>query len=159
MFVFRRGTGLAAEHDRCTTRLLDVNLGSAVTGVFFTEQYGLSLAAAKLGLASPTVAAQPQLRDGQRDPRSSGTARTSCARLGSSITTTACGRRSGRRFSDCLQATHPAVADWLEPLGPLKNEAPIAYRAVTKVLRKRGAPAAKSTVQGRVPVSSDRVAP
>jgi hypothetical protein len=40
-------------------------------------------------------------------------------------------------FIDCLKATHPDVAAWLEPQGPLRNEAPFVYRAITKLLRKR----------------------
>ena len=46
------------------------------------------------------------------------------------------GKLSNLLIVACLKATHPAVAAWLEPLGPLRNEARLAYRAVTKVLRK-----------------------
>ena len=40
-------------------------------------------------------------------------------------------------FLDCLKQTHPDVAAWLEPLGPLSNNAPFLHRALTKFLRKR----------------------
>jgi hypothetical protein len=138
VFAFRRGSGLAIEHDRCTTRLLDVNLGSAVTGVFFTEQYGLALAAAKLGLRSRQL---PHSHNYE---------------MGSAIHETWYREdklRAARivhyhdffwppfwpTFIGCLKETHPAVAAWLEPLGPLRNGAPFAYRAVTKLLREKRA--------------------
>lgn len=134
VFAFRKGCGLAAEHDRCTTRLLDANLGSAVTGVFFTEQYGLALAAAKLGLLFRQL---PHSHNYE---------------MGSAIHEKWYREdklRAARivhyhdfqwpthwpTFIDCLKGTHPAVAAWLEPLGPLRNGAPVTYRAVTKVLR------------------------
>src|SRR5262245_52320338 len=136
VFVFRTGTGLAAEHDRCTTRLLDARLGSAVTGVFFTEQYGLSLAAARLGLRRRQL---PHSHNYE---------------MGSSIHEQWYREEKLRAarivhyhdgmwpgfwptFVSCLRETHPAVAAWLEPLGPLGNEAPVVYRAVTKLLKKR----------------------
>jgi hypothetical protein len=37
-------------------------------------------------------------------------------------------------FIECLQKTHPEVADWLISLGPMKNEAPIQWRAARKIL-------------------------
>jgi hypothetical protein len=136
VFVFRRGTGLAAEHDRCTRRLLDVNLGSAVTGVFFTEQFGLALAAARLNLRRKQL---PHSHNYE---------------MGSAIHSRwyqEVKLRAARivhyhdfmwpphwpTFVGCLKATHPAVSAWLEPLGPLHNDAPFAYRAVTRLLRKR----------------------
>ncbi|MSR51898.1 MAG: hypothetical protein EXS09_01240 [Gemmataceae bacterium] len=40
-------------------------------------------------------------------------------------------------FVDCLKQTHPDVASWLEPLGPLRNHAAFIHRALTKFLRMR----------------------
>ena len=39
-------------------------------------------------------------------------------------------------FVQCLRATHPAVADWLAPLGPMSNEAPILNRLWGRLLRQ-----------------------
>ncbi|MDJ0772338.1 MAG: hypothetical protein QNJ49_02765, partial [Mastigocoleus sp. MO_167.B18] len=39
-------------------------------------------------------------------------------------------------FVDCLNKTYPPVAQWLKPLGPLKNEAPIQWRATSKLLKE-----------------------
>jgi hypothetical protein len=136
VFVFRRGSGLEAEHDRCTRQLLDAGLGSAVTGLFFTEQYGLALAAGRLRLRHKQL---PHSHNYE---------------MGSAIHEQWYREdklRAARivhyhdfmwppfwpKFLDCLKATHPAVAGWLEPLGPMTNAAPLAYRAVTKLLRRR----------------------
>jgi hypothetical protein len=138
VFVFRRGTGLAAEHDRCTRRLLDVNLGSSVTGVFFTEQYGLSLAAAKLGLRRRQLPHSHNYEMGRAiHAQWYSEEKLRAARI---VHYHDCMWPAfWPTFLDCLRATHPEVAAWLEPLGPLRNEAPLAYRAVTKVLRRRRA--------------------
>ena len=138
VFVFRRGTGLAAEHDACTTRLLDVKLGSAVTGVFFTEQFGLALAAARLGLRYRQLPHSHNYEMGSaihaewyREDR------LRAARI---VHHHDCFWPAfWPTFIDCLKATHPDVADWLEPQGPLRNVAPFAYRAMTKYLRKKRA--------------------
>lgn len=36
----------------------------------------------------------------------------------------------------CLGPTHPNVAQWLSGLGPMRNDAPIHWRVVSKILRK-----------------------
>jgi hypothetical protein len=134
VFAFRKGSGLAAEHDRCTTRLLDANVGSAVTGVFFTEQYALALAAANLGLKYRQLQHSHNYEMGSAiHERWYREEKLRAARIvhyhdfqWPAFWPT---------FIGCLQATHPTVAGWLEPLGPLRNTAPVAYRAVTKVLR------------------------
>ena len=38
-------------------------------------------------------------------------------------------------FIECMQSTHPQVAEWLSSLGPLRNEAPYLNRLLSKVLR------------------------
>jgi hypothetical protein len=136
VFAFRRGTGLAAEHDLCTRRLLDVNLGSAVTGVFFTEQFGLCLAAAKLGLRRRQLPHSHNYEMGSAiHDQWYREAKLRAARI---VHYHDCMWPAfWPTFVACMKATHPAVAAWLEPLGPLRNEAPIAYRAVTKFLKKR----------------------
>ncbi|HKA07858.1 MAG TPA: hypothetical protein VKD71_11420 [Gemmataceae bacterium] len=138
VFVFRRGTGLAAEHDRCTRRLLDVNLGSSVTGVFFTEQYGLALAAAKLGLRRRQLPHSHNYEMGSAIHQQ--WYREEKLRAARIVHYHDCMWPAfWPTFLGCLRTTHPDVANWLEPLGPLKNVAPLAYRAVTKFLKKRRA--------------------
>jgi hypothetical protein len=41
-----------------------------------------------------------------------------------------------RVFLQCLQETHPNVADWLSQSGPMRNEAAPHWKAVTKLLTK-----------------------
>ena len=136
VFVFRRGTGLAAEHDRCTTRLLDVRLGSAVTGVFFTEQFGLSLAAAKLGLRSRQLPHSHNYEMGGAIHAQ--WYREDKLRAARIVHYHDCMWPAfWPTFVECLKRTHPDVAAWLEPLGPLRNRAPFLHRVVTKFLRKR----------------------
>ncbi|HEX3146751.1 MAG TPA: hypothetical protein VHR66_01540 [Gemmataceae bacterium] len=138
VFVFRRGTGLAAQHDECTRRLLDVKLGSAVTGVFFTEQFGLALAAARLHLRYRQLPHSHNYEMGSaihaewyREER------LRAARI---VHHHDCFWPSfWPTFISCLRATHPDVAEWLEPKGPSRNAAPFAYRAMTKYLRKKRA--------------------
>jgi hypothetical protein len=136
VFAFRKGTGLAAEHDRCTTRLLDVNLGSAVTGVFFTEQYALALAAAKLGLRFRQLPHSHNYEMGSAiHPAWYCEEKLRAARI---VHYHDClWPAFWPTFIGCLRATHPSVADWLEPLGPMKNEAPAVFRVVTKLLKRK----------------------
>jgi hypothetical protein len=37
-------------------------------------------------------------------------------------------------FIDCLNKTHPDIADWVKTLGVMKNEAPIQWRVMKKLL-------------------------
>jgi hypothetical protein len=37
-------------------------------------------------------------------------------------------------FQECLQNTHPEVAQWLASLGPMRNGAPVQWRFVSKIL-------------------------
>ena len=138
VFVFRKGTRLAAEHDYCTRRLLDARLGSAVTGVFFTEQFGLALAAARLGLRFRQLPHSHNYEMGTaihaewyREDR------LRAARIVHHHD--CCWPKFWPTFIACLKATHPDVAAWLEPQGPLRNAAPFAYRAMTKYLRQKRA--------------------
>lgn len=39
-------------------------------------------------------------------------------------------------FIDCLSETHPPVAEWVSSLGSMRNEAPIQWRAINKLLKK-----------------------
>ena len=39
-------------------------------------------------------------------------------------------------FIDCLSKTHPPVAEWVSCLGPMKNEAPIHWRVMNKLLKE-----------------------
>jgi hypothetical protein len=136
VFAFRRGNGLAAEYDRSTRALLDAYLGSAVTGLFFTEQFSLSLAAVKLGLRRRQL---PHSHNYEMNSRIHETwYREDKLRAARIVHYHDCQWPAfWPTFLGCLRATHPAVAAWLEPLGPLRNEAPLAYRAVTKLLRRR----------------------
>jgi hypothetical protein len=136
VFVFRKGTGLAAEHDRCTRRLLDAGLGSAVTGVFFTEQYALALAAARLNLRYKQLPHSHNYEMGSAIHEQ--WYREDKLRAARIVHYHDCMLPNfWPNFLGCLRATHPAVAAWLEPLGPLANQAPLPYRAVSKLLRKR----------------------
>jgi hypothetical protein len=135
IFTFRRDTGFAQEYEACTTRLLDARLASAVTGVFFLEQSAIGIAAAKMGLRRRQL---PHSHNYE---------------MGSAIHAkwyTEEKLRAARivhhhdclwpafwpTFLDCLKRTHPAVAAWIEPHGPLANEAPGPYRVVAKALKK-----------------------
>jgi hypothetical protein len=140
VFVFRRGSGLAAAHDYCTRRLLDVKLGSAVTGVFFTEQYGLALAAAKLGLRRRQLPHSHNYEMGSaiheawyREEK----LQAACIVHYHDFMWPA----FWPKFLACLKTTHPDVANWLEPMGPLRNEAAFPYRVWTKLMRNRRAQA------------------
>lgn len=134
VFAFRKGCGLAVEHDRCTTRLLDANLGSAVTGVFFTEQYALALAAAKLGLRSRQLPHSHNYEMGSAiHERWYVEEKLRAARI---VHYHDClWPAFWPTFMRCLKSTHSDVAAWLELLGPLRNEAPVVYRALTRLLR------------------------
>ncbi len=150
VFVFRRGTGLAVEHDRCSNRLLDERLASAVTGPFFTEQYALSLAATKLKLRHRQLAHSHNYEMGS-DIHAKWY-REDKLRAARIVHHHDClWPPFWPRFLDCLQQTHPDVAKWLEPLGPLANAAPLPYRIVSKLLKKwRGRGEVKFKATARV---------
>lgn len=136
VFAFRRGRGLAAEYDRCTRALLDARLGSAVTGIFFNEQTCLSLASARLDLRRRQLPHSHNYEMGSAiHERWYREEKLRAARV---IHYHDCMWPAfWPTFVGCLRATHPAVADWLEPLGPLRNEAPLAYRVLAKLLKRR----------------------
>jgi hypothetical protein len=134
--VFRRSAGFAADYARCTRRLLDANLASAVTGIFFLEQVSLGLAAVRLNLRRRQLPHTHNYEMGSSiHARWYREERLRAARI---VHYHDCLWPSfWPTFLDCLKATHPAVAAWLGPLGPLRNEAPLAYRAAAKFLRNR----------------------
>lgn len=136
VFVFRKGCGLAAEHDRCSTDLLDAKIASAVTGPFFTEQYALSLAAAKLGLLRRQLPHSHNYEMGSAIHEK--WYREEKLRSARIVHYHDCMWPAfWPTFLDCLRKTHSSVADWLDPLGPLANAAPLPYRVLSKFLKKR----------------------
>ena len=135
IFTFRRATGFAQEYERCTTRLLDARLASAVTGVFFLEQSALGIAAAKMGLRRRQLSHSHNYEMGSAiHERWYTEDKLRAARL---VHHHDCMWPAfWPTFLGCLKRTHPDVAGWLEPLGPLANEAPRPYRVVAKALKK-----------------------
>jgi hypothetical protein len=139
MFVYRRETSFAKQYLENCTKILDARLSSKVCGFFFTDQIALGLTAFQLGLPLRSL------------PHSHNYT------MGSSTHDLWYSEDALRQASilhyhdamwpafwpvllDCLRHTHPEVEKWLSPLGPMKNQAPLHWRLVGKLLanfRKR----------------------
>ena len=136
LFVYRRTIPFAAEVERCTVALFNAKLGSAVTGTFFTEQYAVSLAGGTLKLRSKQLPHSHNYEMGSAIHAQ--WYREEKLRAARIVHYHDCMWPAfWPTFVSCLRDTHPDVAAWLEPQGPLRNEAPFAYRLVTKFLKKR----------------------
>lgn len=136
IFVYRRSTGFAEQYLRTCLRLMDARYASKASGysVGFNEMSAIGLAMVKSGLAWRSL---PYSHD----------------YIMSSLTHNIWYSEDSLKEAkiihyhdamwmwfwptliECLQATHPDVAEWLAPLGPMKNEAALPWRAMSRSLK------------------------
>lgn len=135
VFVYRRSTGFSKHHLEATLKLFDARIASHSTGIYFT-QHILGMAVVQMGLKWRSLPHSHNYGIGsktyekwydEKEMREAKIVHYHDSMWPWFWTT----------FTTCLQDTHPAVADWLVPLGPLKNDAPLQWRAARKLLDYR----------------------
>lgn len=132
--VYRRSTGLGNTFLQACIRLLDARIANAQSGIFFTDQVALALAVGKMRLLWKQL---PQSHNyslsSKGYPQRYNEDQLKQAKI--------------LHYHDsmwpwfwptliqCLEVTHPSVAEWLSPLGHLKNDAPLPWRMTGKILK------------------------
>ncbi|HAA28593.1 MAG TPA: hypothetical protein DCE56_14050 [Cyanobacteria bacterium UBA8553] len=135
VFAYRRSTGFAQQYLQTTIKMLESNIVSQVCGIFFHEQIAMALAVAKMGINwrglphSHNYAMSSLTHDEFYNEEQLKTARIIHYHDAMWPTFWA-------EFIKCMADTHPQVADWLTPLGPMKNEAPSHWRVTNQLLKQ-----------------------
>lgn len=138
LFIYRRGTSLAAEYLRLCRLLMDSRIGTRAAGygLGFKEMVSVGLAVMTLGLKWRALSYSHNY---------------SISRLTFDQWYTAEALRDARivhyhdsmwpqfwpTFLEALQSTHPEVAAWLETQGPMRVSGPPHWRALSAVLKAR----------------------
>jgi lipopolysaccharide biosynthesis glycosyltransferase len=138
LFVYRHDTGFAIRYLENCIRLLDSRIASKSSGLFFTDQIALGLTAFQLGFRCRSLGCSYNY------PVSSGHF-LRCEADRNDLTT-----RNVKvlhyhnsmwppfwpEFLMSLKSNQLEVADWLEPLGPMKIESAIPTRLMGRLLRQ-----------------------
>jgi hypothetical protein len=133
IFVYRRKTSLAKHHLETSVQLLESRIANHNAGIYFTDQIAIGLAMVKMGLSWRAL------------PYSHNYTMSSLIheewykeqQLKEALIIhyhDAMWPHFWPEFLRCMGNTHPDVADWLNSLGPMKNEASAHWRAVSKML-------------------------
>lgn len=134
VFVYRRATAFAKQYLEFCIRILDSHIASKECGFFFADQIAMALASAKLNLSwrslplSHNYALSPKMHDvwyNEDKLRDAKIVHYHDAMWLPFWTT----------FLQCMQDTHPDVAEWLHSLGPMKNETPPLNRLLSRGLK------------------------
>jgi hypothetical protein len=135
IFVYRRSTGFARHYLDTCLRLLDARVTSERPGysLGLNEMSAIGFAMVRQGLrwrALPDSHNHPVCSGGHEERYNED--RLRAARIVHYHD--ALWPHFWPEFLKCMRATHPAVATWLEGLGPMKNGAAFYWRAMTKLL-------------------------
>ncbi len=134
VFVYRRRTGLGKQHLETSTQMLDAYLANRNSGIFFTDQVALGLAMVKMGLSwralpyshnytmSSLIHSEWYKEEQLKEARIVHYHDAMWPNFWS-------------EFVTCMSNTHPEVAQWLTSIGPMKNEAPLQWRATSQILK------------------------
>jgi lipopolysaccharide biosynthesis glycosyltransferase len=134
VFAYRRSTGFAQQYLNTAIQLLDSKTLSQKCDVFFHEQIGMSLAVGQLGIQwrglpySYNYGMNSKTHDSWYSE-----SRLKAAQI--IHYHDSMWPQFWPVFMECMVKTHPHVADWLSSIGPMKNEAPLPYRSMSKVLK------------------------
>lgn len=135
VFAFRRSTGFAEQYLQATVKALESQINSRVCGIFFHEQISMALAVAKMGIPwralpfSHNYEMSSDLHDQWYNEEKLKAARI--VHYHDSMWS-----EFWPTFLQCIRATHPPVADWLETLGPMKNETAVQWRVTNELLKR-----------------------
>lgn len=135
IFVYRRSTGFAKNYLDICLQLLDSGIGTEAQGynVGLKEMSAIGFAVIKMGLTwrpLPYSHDYVMLSKTHKDWYSEELLREArIVHYHDSMWP-----HFWPIFLECLNNTHPKVAEWLEQLGPMSNQAPWHWRVITKVL-------------------------
>ena len=133
VFVYRRSTGLAKQHLQDTIKVIDSHIASRITGTYFT-QHILGMTVVKMGLSWRQLTHSHNYGIGSKTYNQwyneAKLRKAKILHYHDSMWP-----HFWSTFIQCLDNTHPEVAEWLSSLGALKNEAPIQWRMVNKALK------------------------
>ena len=135
IFAYRRSIGFAKKYLEACMDILNAGIANHESGIFFHDQIALGLAMIKedlkwralplsynYGMGSKTHNqwySEEQLRA------------TKIVHYHDAMWPW-----FWQTFIDSLNKTHPPVAKWLNSLGSMKNEAPLQWRAISKLLKE-----------------------
>lgn len=134
LFVYRRKTSFGKCHLETSMQLLDSRLAHHQAGFYFTDQIALGLAMVKMGLPWSALPYSYNYQISTLDVKT-GYNQEQLKEVVILHYHDAMWPNSWPQFIKCMGETHPAVADWLAPLGPLKNETHFLWRSSTKILK------------------------
>jgi hypothetical protein len=141
ILVYRRSTGYAKDYLRMCEQMLDAhildhNSFAKGTGAFAHEQIAVGLSMFRMGLAWRAL---PYSHDYIMSSRSHHELYRDEDLRSAKITHyhDSMWHWFWDEFVQCLQNTHPEVADWLAPLGSLTHPAPWHYRTLGKMLKMK----------------------
>jgi hypothetical protein len=135
-FAYRRGTGFAEEYLRQTDALLASRVVTDAPhfALGIDEMAALGFAMVKLGLAYRSLPYTHNYPWGSRTPRE-WYADETLRKVRILHYHDAMWPPMWPDFIARVRAAHPDVAEWLAPLGPMKNEAPLLHRGLARGLR------------------------
>ncbi|BAZ16523.1 hypothetical protein NIES4071_84000 [Calothrix sp. NIES-4071] len=139
VFIYRRSTNFAQYYLDTFTRLCDSHIISNQSGLFFNDQLALGLTVAKVGIPWDTLSYSHNFAIGSvvppawYNPEHLQTAKIIHYH-------DAMWPQFWDTFYKSVNDSHPAVGEWLAPLGSMKTSSSIGARAMKKMLdliRKR----------------------
>ena len=135
VFAYRRSVGFAKSYLEACLDILNANIANHESNIFFHDQVALGLAMIKGGLRWRALPHSYNYAMGSK---------THNQWYKEELLRTAkivhyhdsMWPPFWQTFIDCLNKTHPPATEWLNSLGPMKNEAPIQWRAMNKLLKE-----------------------
>ncbi|WP_300634085.1 glycosyltransferase [Mastigocoleus sp. MO_188.B34] len=135
VFAYRRSLGFAKDYLQVCLDILDAGIANHESSIFFHEQVALVLAMLKRNLKWRALPYSYNYGMGSKT-HSQWYSEEQLKATKIVHYHDAMWPWFWETFVDCLNKTYPPVAQWLKPLGPLKNEAPIQWRATSKLLKE-----------------------
>ncbi len=135
VFAYRRSVGFAKNYLEACIDLLNAGIANHQSNIFFHEQIALGLAMIKQGLKWRALTHSHNYAMGSKTHE-----QWYCEKQLRKARIThyhdAMWPWFWETFIDCLNKAHPQVGEWLSSLGPMKNEAPAQWRAMSRVLKE-----------------------
>jgi hypothetical protein len=133
VFVYRRSSSFGEHYLQACLQLCDSNIASHESGFFFNDQIALGLTMVKMGIPWRALPYSHNYSMGSKTYKHwYSEEKLRAAKIVHYHD--AMWPWFWDTFIECLSKTHPTVADWLISIGPMKNEAPVQWRAMKKLL-------------------------
>ncbi|BAZ03434.1 hypothetical protein [Calothrix sp. NIES-3974] len=133
VFAYRRSCQFAQHYLDTCLQVFDAQIASQNSGVFFNEQISLGLAMFKAGLRWRSL---PESHNYAMGSKTHDTWYVQEYLQAAKIIHyhDAMWPWFWDTFINCLEQTHPDVANWLKPQGAMSNQAPLQWRILRKAL-------------------------